>query len=134
MKRFTVLLFVLIFAVCGLTGCGKYASHYNTVGHVYSGTSDSARTSFMELDGTEVFKLKCESGKTAEILYSGKLETGSLTVFYDCGEGKTELFSLNAGEEINACSDPFPADTVYIIMETREACQNGSFSFEISCD
>ena len=134
MKRFTVLLFVLIFAVCGLTGCNKYSSHYNTVGHAYSNTSGSAWTSFMELDGTEVFKLKCESGKTAEILYSGKLETGSLTVFYDCGEGKTELFSMQSGEEIHACSDPLTADTVYIIMETREACQNGSFSFEISYD
>lgn len=134
MKRYILLFLVMIIVVFGMTGCSKYSSHYNAVLHVHSNDSDSASVSFHELDGTEVFKLKCENGKTARIQYSGKLETGSLTVYYDCGEEKTELFSLQAGDEINACSDQLAKSKVYIIIETSEECQDGACSFEIIYD
>ena len=134
MKRRLLLVFAMLFVAFSLTGCSKYSSHYNAVLHAHSNDSDSAWTSFLELEGTEVFKLKCESDKTARIQYSGKLETGSLTVYYDCGGTKAELFSVESGDEIKECSDELTADTVYIIIETSEKCQNGNFSFEINYD
>lgn len=134
MKRIVLLLFVLLFVVFGLTGCGKYASHYNAVAHVHSNKSDSAMASFHELDGTEVFKLKCKSGETARIQYSGKLEDGSAIVYYDYRGSKTELFSVRSGDEISAYSDPVTADTVYVIIETGEKCVNGAFAFELVYD
>ena len=131
MKRILSLVLVLLFAACSLTGCTKYVSHYYTIGHVCSNTSESARTSFMEFEGSEVFKLKCKNGETAEIQYSGKLESGGLTAYYDCGGGKTELFSIRSGEEISAYSERLSAKTVYVIIETSEKCKNGDFRFEI---
>ncbi|MBQ0010096.1 MAG: hypothetical protein KBS76_03220 [Ruminococcus sp.] len=134
MKRTVLLLFTMLFLIFSLAGCSKYSSHYHAVAHVHSNSPDSAMVSFYEFDGTEVFKLKCESGKTARIQYSGKLETGSLTVYYDCKGVKTELFSVHSGDEINAYSEEITAGTVYIIVETSEKCQNGVCSFEINYD
>ena len=133
MKKLTALILLLV-CILGLSGCSKYSSHYSAVLHVQSNSTDSASVSFHELDGTEVFKLKCKSGQTARIQYSGKLEAGSLTAYYDCGETKTELFSVESGDEINACSDQLTAGTVYVIIETGEKCRNGEFSFEIIYD
>ena len=134
MKKYTLLFLALIIVTFGMTGCSKYSSHYNAVLYAHSNDTDSASASFYKFEGTEVFKLKTESGKTAKIHYFGKLESGSLTVFYDCGETKTELFSVQSGDEINACSDSLSADTVYIIIETSEICESGDFSFEINYD
>ena len=134
MKRILLLVSVLVFAVFALTGCSRYVSHYKAVLHATSNDSDSCWTSFHEFQGTEIFKLKCESGNSAKIRYSGKLESGSLTVYADCGGAKQELFSLSSGEEINGCSDPLSADTVYIILETSEKCKDGSLSFELCYD
>ena len=87
--------------------------------------------SFVEFEGTEVFKLKCKSKDQAIIVYSGKLEAGSLTVYYDCGGTKTELFSLQSGEDIQSAGGYLPKDTIYIIVETSEKCSNGNLSFEV---
>lgn len=134
MKRIAGLLVtVLLITVC-LVGCNHYSSHYFAIAHGTSNNSDSALLFFGEFEGTEVFKLKIESGKTAKIKYTGKLETGSLTVYYDCGKAKTELFSIHTGEEIDASSQTLPAGTVYLIVETSEKCGNGDFDFEIVYD
>ena len=132
-KKHFLLVLVLIIAVFGMTGCSnsKYSSHYYTIAHGTSTDSDSASVFFGEFEGTEVFKLKIERGKTAKLQYSGKLKTGSATVYYDCGEAKTELFSIHSGDEINAYSNELAAGTVYIIIETNEKCESGSFDFEI---
>ena len=134
MKKIVFTLFALLFVIIGLTGCSRYVSHYSTVGHVRSNGPGSAWMSFIKFEGSEVFKLKCSSGKPTRIRYSGELETGSLTVYYDCGEGKTELFSLRSGNKVNAYSEPFIAGTVYVIIETTEKCENGDFNFEINCN
>lgn len=134
MKRFVILCLTLTLVLCGLGGCSKYSSHYSAVMYAHSNDSDSAEMSFYIFDGTEVFTLKSDSSQTAKIRYTGKLETGSLTVFIDCGEGKTELFSLHAGEEINADSDPVSAKTITIIVETSEKCESGALTFELVSD
>lgn len=131
MKKGLCIVLTMLLLTFSLTGCGKYASHYSAVAHAYSNDTGSAWTSFYRFEGTEVFKLTIESGKTAKIQYSGELETGSLTVYYDCGKAKTQLFTLHSGDEINACSKELAAGTVYVIIETSDPCTNGSLSFEV---
>ena len=133
MKRTVTLSLALLFLVLALAGCGKYVSSYSAVMHVRHNDSDSAWTSFHEYRGTDVFTLKF-GGETAKIRYTGTLETGSLTVYYDRGDAKEVLFTAKAGEEIDACSEPFSAETVYVILETDETCKDGNFSFEIVRD
>ena len=129
-KARSVLLAVLFLAVI-LVGCGKYSSHYFAVGHAYSNDSGSAWMSFVEFEGTEVFRLKCKSKNQAEIVYSGKLETGSLTVYCDCGGTKEELFSLQSGDDIQSAGGHLPEDTIYIVIETSEKCRNGNLRFRV---
>ena len=131
MKKVLCILFAVLLLTFSLVGCSRYSSHYDTVGHVCSNDSDSAWMSFVEFEGTEVFKLKCKSKDQAIIVYSGKLEAGSLTVYYDCGGTKTELFSLRSGEDIQSAGGYLPKDTIYIIVETSEKCSNGNLSFEV---
>jgi len=87
--------------------------------------------SFFEFEGQFVFKLKCDSEKQAQIRYIGKLEEGSLTVYYDCGGSKKELFSLRSGDVIQASGGDLPKDRIYIIVETSEKCKNGEVAFEL---
>ena len=121
---------MLLLTFC-LGGCSHYFSHYYAVGLVCSNASDSAWMSFVEFEGNKEFKLKCKSSNQAEIVYSGKIEAGSLTVYYDCGGTKAELFSLQAGEDIQSAGGYLPEDTIYIIVETSEKCRNGNLSFEV---
>ena len=134
MKRIFLLLAAVFFTAVSLTGCSPYTSHYRTIGHVRSERFDSAWISFVKFEGVEVFKLKCKSGEPTAIRYSGELETGSLTVYYDGKGAKAELFSLQTGDEVDAYSEQLAAGTVYVIVETDGKCQNGACSFEISYD
>ena len=131
MKKALCTVFAMLLLTFSLAGCNQYSSHYNAVGHVCSLDTDSAWMSFVEFEGNEVFKLKCKSKDQAEIEYSGELEAGSLTVYYDCGGTKTELFSLQSGEDIQSSGAYLPKDTIYIIVETSEKCSNGNLSFKI---
>ena len=114
-----------------LSGCGKYASHYNATAFVHSNESDSAFMSFWKFEGTMVFKLKCESADEA-LAWSAKLETGSATIFYDCGDGKTELCAVSAGDDLQDVLDELTPGTVYIIVETDGKCETGNFDFKIA--
>ncbi len=134
MKRFAFLSFSLLLVILSLVSCNRYSSHYYTIAHGTSFDSDSASVFFGEFEGTEVFKMKIESGKTARIQYSGKLETGNLTVYYDCNGEKTVMFSICSGDEVNACTEELPVGKVYVIIETSEKCVNGSFDFKINYD
>ena len=42
-----------------------------------------------------------------------------------------KLFSLGAGEELDSVFAPFANETVYIIVETSEKCQDGEFRFDM---
>lgn len=113
-----------------LVGCGKYISSYRAVGFVHSSEASSAFMNFYSFEGTMVFKLK-SSGKN-ELKYTAKLESGNASVYYDCKGSKTELFSLQGGNEFSSNGGYFDAGTVYIIVETDGECINGEirFSFE----
>lgn len=131
MKKVGLFLFAILFAFLCITGCTKYSSHYTAVLYAHSNDADSASASFYKFEGTEIFKMKIERGKTAKIQYSGKLESGSLTVYYDFGGTKTEMFSMHSGDEVNAYSDELSTGTVYVIIETSELCESGDLVFDI---
>lgn len=133
MKRIVPVVLAVLVLALGLAGCSKYVTHYSAIGHATTNDSDSASMSFMEFDGTEVFKLKC-SGDQAAIRYSGQLKTGALSVYYDCGGEKQELFSLRSGDDVHGTGGELPKNTVYIIVETSEKCTNGALSFEVAYD
>lgn len=123
----TVIMAALLFT---LVGCNKYSSHYKAMAMVRTNTSKSASLKFSNLEGTIVFKLKCES-ESEKINYSAKLENGGAKVFYDCNGTKTELFSINSGDDINDVGGELQKGTVYIIVETSGTCEEGRFNFEV---
>ena len=122
-----VLVACLLFS---LAGCSAYRSHYKAVGFVHSNTPGSAFMSFYEFDGTMVFNLKNKN--TGEKLnYSAKLETGTVTVYYDTNGTKTELFRLGTGGQIASLLDLPSTGKICIIVETDGKCSNGDFRFNI---
>ena len=127
MKKVISLSVVLIFMIL-MTGCGKYVSSYKAIGFVHSNSSESAEMSFYSFDGRMVFKLK--SPGEGDIKYTGKLESGTATVYY-VYHGTSELFTISAGEELEAHGGYIEAGTVYIIVETDGECMNGAFSFSV---
>ena len=126
----TALIFIFIISVIfSLSSCGKYVSHYKAVGFVHSNEPKSAFMNFYSFEGTMVFVMN----KTGEeqLQYSAKLESGNLKVYYDNGGEKTELSSLSGGETQEISFENIADGTVYIIIETDGACQNGELSFNI---
>ena len=126
MKR-AFLLSVIFILLLMMTGCGKYASSYKAIGFVHSNSSDAAEMSFYSFNGRMVFKLK--SSGEGDLKYTGKLESGTATVYYDYYGSKSELFTIRSGEEYDSRGGYVESGTVYIIVETDGECMNGSFSF-----
>lgn len=129
-KRISILIALLAILSLCLSGCEKYTSHYNATAFVHSNESDSAFMSFWKFEGNMVFQLKCKQAGQS-LAYTAKLETGSATVYYDCGDGKTELCTLSAGDATEALLDGLKPGTVYVIVEADEHCENGDFHFDI---
>ena len=127
--RKIVILLVSAILILSLTGCGKYTSSYKAVGFVHANDSDSAFMNFYSFEGRMVFKLK--SSGEGDLKYMAKLESGSATVYYDFYGTKEELFSISAGEELDAHGGYVESGTVYIIVETDGPCQNGDFQFSL---
>ena len=129
LKKLFVPAAAALLAVCGLTGCGKYPSGYYAVGFVHSNSSDSADMSFYSFDGTISYKLSPE-GRAGRLTCSGSLEQGDLTVYYDCGKGKTRWAELSSGGEVSLSEAIPETDELYIIVETNGKCSNGELSFK----
>ena len=131
-KRIFTVVTAVVMAILLLTlcGCDNYTSKYSATGLIQTNTSKNASMSFSSFKGTMVFKLKCGS-EDEKINYSAKLESGSATVYYDCNGEKTQLFSVNSGDDITEVGGVLQAGTVYIIIEASESVQNGRFSFEV---
>ena len=120
---------VTVVLLLSFAGCGKYSSSYKAVAFVHSNESTSAFMSFYSFDGRMVFKLK--SAGEGDLKYSAKLETGSATVYYDYYGTRTELFSINSGDELDSHGGYIEAGTVYVIVETNGECRNGEFHFSL---
>jgi len=130
-KRSVVLPAVLLMIML-LSGCASpYSSKYSAIGFVHSNTSEKAYMSFYRFEGRMAFELSAESGSPGRIDYSGRLEKGSIRVFYDAGDGKKELFSLKSGEEKTGTLDVPEDRTVFIITETDGRCENGDLCFDM---
>lgn len=120
---------VAVVLLLSFAGCGKYSSSYKAVAFVHSNESTSAFMSFYSFDGRMVFKLK--SAGEGDLKYSAKLETGSATVYYDYYGTRTELFSINSGDELDSHGGYIESGTVYVIFETNGECRNGEFHFSL---
>ncbi len=114
-KRIFIIL--LTVAVClSLTACGNYISSYSAIGMVRSNTRDTARVSFMSLDGRLVFKLHAKSDSV--ISYEVSLDGGTLSASYDSGAGETALFTVTSesGESVGNGGEVAEGESVYIII------------------
>ena len=121
----------MVLSLFCFAGCDKYVSSYNALGIVTTNSSDSSSISFVSLEGTKVLTLKCKNASTEKLKYSAKLKEGSAVVYYDTGDGKKELFSVRAGEEISSEIDGLKKGKIYIVVETKEKCKEGDFRFDI---
>lgn len=129
MKKAISLILIVLLAF-GWTACTKYPSHYNAIAFVHSNEKDSAFMEFYRFDGTMVFTLR--DGSPCTLHYTAKLETGSATVYYDCGQGKTTLLTVGAGDALENTVTLPSGGTVYVIVETDGQCENGAFRFNLS--
>ena len=131
MRKTTVSLLLALMLLLCLSGCSRYSSSFKAVMLVSSNTSKSASMSFSNFTGTKVFKMNCKSASGGILEYSGKLEGGSATVYYDNGVTKTELFSIKSGETLETMSLKVNPGTVYVIVETDGTCREGRFDFKL---
>ena len=123
------LLTALAAAAMVLSSCGRDSSSYSAVGFVHNDLSDEAYMSFYRFEGCIVFDLDGSEGSRLD--YSGKLEKGHITVSIDRDGTRRELFALADGDEISAALDLPENDTVYLIIETSDSCENGDMQFSI---
>ena len=127
-KGFTILMMMVL--CFSFTGCSKYNSHGVATVIIQNNTSDKATVSFSSLHGTDVYKLKVKD--TSKVLkYSGKLDNGSATVYYDNDGTKKELFTVGADEKVDSSLETLEKGTLYIIIETDGKCEGGDFSFSL---
>ena len=127
MKKILPAIIMLLLSNC-LIGC-KYSSSYSAIGLFRNNTSSQSSASFYSLQGRLVFNMKAKDSQT--LSYTGKLDTGSITVYYDNSGEKTELFSIEDNEIIEEELSPLNKGNLYIIIQTNGKSYNGSFTFEI---
>ena len=131
LRKSIILVAVFLMAAVSLVACGgPYTSHYTAMVLVESNHSDSASMSFSSFKGKKVFKVKVKDADSV-IRYSGQLESGSITVYYDNAGTKEEWFSLRDGESVEGSLDNPGKGKVYIIVETDGKCKEGKLSFEV---
>lgn len=126
-KGFAITL--LVFMVLALVGCSNYRSSYSAIGLVRSNTSHRAYLNFHILKGSLVYDLKVNGSE--DMICTGKLEEGSLTVYYDVGGSKEELVQLSGGQTFDIVMDDLKAGKVIIIVETDGKCKDGRLEFEV---
>lgn len=134
MKKTCAVLLAVILLAAALTGCRGYSSSYKAVAFVHSNTASNAFMSYYSFDGTMVFKLKASKGD--KLVFSGKVETGSVMVFYADSDGDLiGLFEVGDGEELQSSTavdrNLIWQNRVWIVVKTNGQSKNGSFDFTI---
>lgn len=125
MKKLLTIL--LTFVIClSAAGCDsdafKYVNSYKAVGMIRSNTNDSAKLSFMSLDGRIVFKLKYDEASEGHIFYEASIEEGEINVYYDIFDTKEHLFRAQAGYPIEGEGGYIEGGkSVYVIVEADNA-------------
>ena len=129
-KMVAVFLIPAVIFCLGLTSCGKYNSSYYALMLVTTNTYQEASMSFSSFKGTKVFKVHCkEEGE--RLFYSGNLDKGELSVYYDDDGTKKMLFTVKDGEQVEDTSEELSKGTVYIIVETEGKCSDGNLEFSV---
>ena len=127
MKKVAILICLLLALVLTFSSCSGYSSSYKALFLVRSQQEDTVTVSFSSLEGRLVQKLRCKEGQTL-LTWSAKLGEGKITVSYDNGDGKEELFTLEDGGTA-AFFAGVDLGTVYLILETDGVCKEGNFTF-----
>jgi len=127
----TALMVMMMAWIMGLAGCSGYASSFKTTMCVTTNTSKDASLSFSTLEGTKVFQMKVDKNAEGVLKYSGKLDGGSATVYYDDNGTKKKLFSVGAGEKVEQSVEGLETGKLYVIIETDGKCEEGNFTFEV---
>ena len=127
MKKTLTIVAILVLFCVSLTGCIGTTSEFKTVAMVQSNLPHSAYMKFSSFEGRKEFKLNAPG----QLKYTAKLGDGSATVYYNYDGTKTELFTVEAGIEVNNSTGSFEKGTIDIIVETNEECKNGEFHFDI---
>ncbi len=112
-----------------LASCNIYSSSYSALGLVRSNTSHRAYLNFHSLRGRLVYSLKVND--TEDIICSGKLDEGSLCVYYDVDGTKKEMVQLSGGQTFDIVMDDMKAGKVIIIVETDGKCKDGILEFKV---
>ncbi len=112
-----------------LAGCSIYSSSYSAVGLVRSNTSHRAYLNFHTLRGRLVYNLKVKG--TEDILCSGKLEEGDLTVYYDIDGSRQEMVRLSGGQSFDFTLEDLNPGKVHIIVQTDGKCRDGWLELKV---
>ena len=133
MKRNVKLIQALaaLFALLMLNGCAKYVSNHSATGFVHTNSAKAGDMRFSSFRGSQTFTMKVDGEAGGQIRYSASLESGAATVYYDTDGTKRELFSITAGENVDAAGGELVKGKLYVIVETTENCKNGEFRFSI---
>ena len=131
-KIVSVIMAMVTLALCfALCACGdKYSSNYSATVMAMTNTSNTATVSFSSFSGTYVMKLDNNGTDEVRISYKATLGKGSVKVYYDFNDEKTELFEIETGGNVNTKTEAFTGNkTIYIIIESSGKSNEGSFSF-----
>ena len=85
--------------------------------------------SFISFKGEIILNLKCAEDDV--IQYHAYLEEGTISVCIQFNGEKTELFTINSGEEFFSSFTSPGKGKVKIIIKSEDKCKNGSFKFYI---
>ena len=133
MKRkvfFVISVFMTLALFC-LTGCDVETSGFKATTYVQTNTSTSAHMKFGSLEGGDDFTLKAKGNSPKKLKYTGKLGSGSATVYYETDGEKKELFTIKGGEKVDSSAGEFTDTTIKLYFETNEKCKDGKFTFEL---
>ena len=135
MKKFvSVIIIVATFVLCfTLCACGnRYVSKYTASTMTSINTSNKASVSFGSFSGTYVIKLQNKGSDEVSISYEATLEEGNIKVYYDFKDEKLDLFEIAADGVVEGKTETFKGNkTIYIIIESKGKCKDGSFSFAL---
>ncbi len=135
MKKLLKSLLLAVACVAGvfLAACNiKYSSSYSAMLMVSSNTQSNGSLSFEEFKGRYVFKFNSKSAEERTVYYTASLESGSVTVYYDCADEKIRLFEITAGgQENSSFTYTDSGNPLYIIIEAEERCGSGDFEFNL---
>ena len=131
-KALLVILIILVITTSlALCACTGYKSSFKATMLVCTNLSKEASMNFDSITGTKVFNMNWKDDTEGTIEYTGTLDKGKLTVYYDGGDGKQELFTLKEGETVSEKAGKIQKGKVYIIVETDGKCEGGKLSFNL---